>query len=151
MKKINKFSYPEVLARSFERSDLVAPFFPQDAISLGEIEQKLRLLKTMTWSSSETDTFWSEVHTFKDITGNYPFRVLSTGVIKMLCLPASNAEIERVYSQVTEVKSKKRASLHTELLEAILYCKFGLTKFGVAVDEFDPPRQILNYNSDIYN
>ena len=85
------------------------------------------------------------------ITGEFPFRILSTGVIKMLCLPASNAEIERVYSQVTEVKSKKRASLQTEVLEAILYCKFGLSKFGLSVDQFDPPREILNYNSEIYN
>ena len=83
----------------------------------------------MSWASTETDDFWIKVQTYKDVTVSYPFRILSTDVIKMLCLPASNAEIEQVYSQVTEVKSKKRANLQTELLEAVMYCKFGLSKF----------------------
>ena len=151
MKKVNKFTFPDILTTSLERKDWVAPFFPQDDVSLSEIEQKFRLLKSMSWASTETDDFWIKVHTYKDVTGNYPFRVLSSGVIKMLVLPASNAEIERVYSQVTEVKTKKRANLQTELLEAVIYCKFGLSRLGLSVDQFDPPNEILLYNSEIYN
>ena len=81
MKKVNKFTFPDILTTSLERKDWVAPFFPQDDVSLSEIEQKFRLLKSMSWASTETDDFWIKVHTYKDVTGNHQFRVLSSRVL----------------------------------------------------------------------
>ena len=53
--------------------------------------------------------------------------------------------------QVNIVKSKKRNRMKQELLDASLHCKFGLSKFDKKVEDFDPPRDILNYTSaDIY-
>ena len=38
-----------------------------------------------------------------------------------------------------------------ELLDASLHCKFGLSKFDKKLEDFDPPRDILNYTyTDIY-
>ncbi len=97
---------------------------------MSDLEACFHQLKARDWTSKETDTFWCEVHNFQDISDAFPFRKISSGVVRMLCLPLSNAEVERVFSQVTEVKSKLRTNIKTELLESILYCKFGLS--GVA-------------------
>ena len=48
-------------------------------------------------------------------------------------------------------KTKKRNAMKEKLLDASLHCKFGLSKFGKKVEDFDPPRDILNWSSaDIY-
>jgi hypothetical protein len=150
MKHVLKFMMPKFLENPPTRTDLIAPFFPQDDASLGEIQGKFRLLKEMHWSNTETNDFWFEVHNYQDLAGNYPFRILTQGVIKMLCLPTSNAEIERVFSQVNIIKTKKRSNMQTEALDAILHCKFGLSKFRLSSHQFDPPREILTFNANIY-
>ncbi len=68
----------------------------------------------------------------------------------MLCLPLSNGEVERVFSQVTEVKSKKRNCMRTELLEAILFCKFGLSRQQTTAGMFEVPRELCSFSSRIY-
>ena len=60
----------------------------------------------------------------------------------MFCLPTSNAEIEWVFSQVSVIKTQKRARMNTDRLESILYCRFRLTKFDVSVANFVPPKTI---------
>ena len=105
----------------------------------------------MNWDTSSTESFWYSVYFYKDPSGAQPFKEFSRCVLKLLCLPISNAEIERVFSQVTEVKSKKRASMKTELLEAILYCKFGLSRRGQDVTDFVPPQCLLKFDSSIYD
>ena len=91
-----------------------------------------------------------EVHNSEDVAENFLFRVVSQGVLKMSCIPTSNAEVERVFSQVNVVKTNKRSRMKTEMLDTILCCKLGLGKFGCNVDEFEPPKSILTYTSDIY-
>lgn len=48
------------------------------------------------------------------------------------------------------MKTQKRSRMNTDLLDAILYCRFGLSKFNKKVDEFDPPRNVLTYKAEIY-
>ena len=79
----------------------------------------------------------------------YLHRELTNGVIKMLCLPFSNAEIERVFSCTTYYKSGRRSGISTELLEAMLYCKFGLEWLGVSLSGFVPPMDMINYSPSI--
>ncbi|CAG5019380.1 unnamed protein product [Parnassius apollo] len=51
-----------------------------------------------------TIEFWSEVHEYKDSADNNPFSELASLAISILSLPHSNAEIERVFSQMNIVK-----------------------------------------------
>jgi hypothetical protein len=69
----------------------------------------------------------------------------------MLCLPISNAEIERVFSQVNLVKNSRRAAMKDNLLVAILYCKFGLSKFGKTASDFIPTTKMLRFTSSVYD
>ena len=105
----------------------------------------------MVWSETDTEKFWIEVDDYTDSAGNRPFRLISTAVIRMLCLPTSNADIERVYSQVNVIKTNKRNRMKTDVLESILYIKYGLRRMNKKVHEFVPPVRMLKYNSQIYD
>lgn len=74
-----------------------------------------------------------------------------TCIVKILCFPISNAEVERVFSQITLLKNSLRSQMKLNLLEAILNCKFGLSKNNQQVTDFKPPSDILNYPFDLYN
>jgi len=151
MHNLKDFSFENFFATPFSSAMFPSPFFPQNRLALAELEEKTKLLKTLSFTSSSTEAFWCEVHNFQDAAGNFPFRQLSSGVIRMLCLPISNAEVERVFSQVTLVKNSRRAALNLDLLESILFCKFGLSKFGKSAKDFKPTTKMLQFDSSIYD
>ena len=69
----------------------------------------------------------------------------------MLCLPISNAEVERSFSAVTDSKNWRRNKLDTGTLAAILRIKFGLLWLNKSAGQFMPPKEMLNFNSSIYD
>ena len=148
--KIHQFSYEEFMEKRFKMGDFPAPFFPQAPALQAEIESQCQQVQNTHWKSSTTEEFWIEVNNCTDAVGNYPYRALSQGVLKILCLPVSNAEVERVFSQVNVVKDKKRNRMKTDLLESILFIKFGLRRLGQKAQHFIPPASICNYTSSIY-
>lgn len=149
LKKTEPFQLPAFLNTNLHHNQLCDPFFPQDSSAQGELESKCRLLKEMVWDKSSTEAFWIEVHEHVDASGSYPFRCLR--VLKMFCLPTSNTEIERVFSHVSLVKSRRRNRMTTDTLENVLSIRFGLKRIGQTVDEFKPPISILKYDSKIYD
>lgn len=148
-KKMSPFQLPNFLEKSLNICDLSAPFFPQDVLALSGLEEKARIIKaTAGWDTSSTDKFWISIHMHQDGSGSFPFREFSSPVIRMFCMPASNADIERVFSQVNVVKNQKRANMNTDTLNAALYYRFGMRKFNLTCAEFVPPKSILDYNSE---
>jgi len=73
--------------------------------------------------------------------------------LKILCLPIpiSNGEVERVFSQVSLQKNSVRSKMKNELLESILRCKFGLSKYDIHIylsvfrGISDLPKNAVNY------
>lgn len=49
---------------------------------------------------NSTCLFWAEVYHFKDSAGNNPFDDISKFALDILSLPWSNADVERVFSQL---------------------------------------------------
>ena len=109
------------------------------------LAEKIRPLAT---DDDTTTQFWLNLHNFKS-GDEYPYRELTQGVIKMFCLPHSNAEAERDFSAVKYYKSDRRSLMSTRVLEAILLCKFGLKWLGLEVEQFKPPLEMLNYNASL--
>jgi len=54
---------------------------------------------------------WKQIFEFKDISGEPFFPNLELLVYSVLSFLHSNAEVERIFSIVTDVKSKKRNRL----------------------------------------
>ncbi|XP_066587616.1 zinc finger protein 862-like [Prorops nasuta] len=65
--------------------------------------------------------FWNKVFTLKNFDNNKLFPNLELLLKMLLSLPHSNAEVERIFSIVTDVRSKKRNAIGADLLNAI--CK----------------------------
>ena len=86
-----------------------------------------------------------------DIGGTFKYRDVTDGVIRMLCLPIANGEVERSFSGVNNTKTDERSQMKNDLLEAILHCKFGLTLMKQDLENFVPPVSMLKYDSSIYN
>jgi hypothetical protein len=81
----------------------------------------------VNWSA-KTDTydFWTEVLSHRDASGMNPYREVDDLATKLLVLPHSNAEVERLFSQMAIVKNKRRNRMLNPKLNAILHIKSGL-------------------------
>lgn len=65
------------------------------------------------------DRFWGEIDDVK-------FPTVCLFVKSLLTLPHSNADVERVFSQVALIKTKHRNGLKTSTLDALLVARGGL-------------------------
>ena len=63
--------------------------------------------------------------------------------VSVLSLPHSNAEVERVFSQMSVVKSKLRNWMSLQTLNSILYIRYGLKLSGEACYEHELPDNVL--------
>ncbi len=103
-------------------------------------------MKMLDWKSKKsTLAFWQDVHDFGDSTGNFPLRVVSNGVWKMLCVPLFNESVSRVQRQVNELRRALavRRGLDGDTAEAMLVVKSGLRRLGKDVAQFQPPAELI--------
>ena len=76
--------------------NFVEPFFKTDLVSQADYDSIMEDIQPLVMEYDTTETFWIRMHTFKE-NGEYKFRKLTNGVIRMLCIPLSNAEVERTF------------------------------------------------------
>lgn len=91
-----------------------------------------------TCASSPAEEFWAKV------VVNEKYRNLGTFVKAMLCLPVSNADCERVFSQVNLIKTKHRNRFSTEGVASVIFVKDGIKSNAGSWDEFEPTRSMLD-------
>jgi len=104
LRKIKNFS-PSIFKDVKVTSQLFPqPFFPQDIKSLVEFEYISKKIQSMDLQEACSVCFWISLHLHQDFFGTYIFRPLTTHVLKILCLPISNAEVERVFTLVKILK-----------------------------------------------
>ena len=69
-----------------------------------------------------------------------------------LFLPLSNADVERVFSEMSLVKSKLRNRIGQETLSGILHIKYGLRRQGLCCKDFAPSQEMLRrFNRGMYS
>ena len=107
-------------------------------------------------SSSEHRTdvvaFWGTISQMTDTSGEYRFPIVSRLMTSLLSLPHSNAEVERIFSQVAITKTKLRNSLKSSTLDSILVTKQSLQCSCVAFNPDKAMYMLLNnsiYDSDV--
>lgn len=112
--------------------------------TIDKIVSQWRTIHLSSWDSTEnTIEFWSEVSNYTDSSGSNPFEELCKAALAALSLPHSNAEVERLFSQMSVVKSKlrNRMSLHT--LNSILLVRYGLKPAGETCYQHKLPSVVL--------
>ena len=73
-----------------------------------------------------------------DGMGNAPFGILCQFMKTLLCLPHANVDVERTFSEVSSIKTKKRNHLKVKTLWAILQTKQVIRQSG-GCTKFKPP------------
>ena len=96
-------------------------------------------------ATSPAEEFWGKVSV------NEKYKILGTFVKAMLCLPVSNADCERVFSQVNLIKTEHRNRFSTEGVASVIFVKEGIKSMAESCEDFQPTNEMLNRcNSDIY-
>ena len=93
--------------------------------------------------------FWC--YNFKNAVGVYCFRTLAKLVLTKLCLPISNAFVERVFSHAALVKTKIRNKMGYKLLKSILMIRSHLMLNNSCCKDFHVSEEMLkNFNVSMY-
>jgi hypothetical protein len=101
-------------------------------------------LHLVQWSETKnTELFWVEVALYRHASNENPFSDIINLAFKILCLPHSNADIERMFSVMDIVKNKLRNKMKLPLLNNILNIKFGLKRVGKCCNNYLLPDHII--------
>ncbi|EZA48225.1 hypothetical protein X777_14161, partial [Ooceraea biroi] len=93
--------------------------------SLFNDEQKKQL------ASLEIDEMWKNIVEYKNCDDEKQFKHLESFVQIVLSFPHSNAEAERIFSIVTDVKCKKRNRLSNDNMSAICIARSSFQTKGI--------------------
>lgn len=129
LKQIRMLSVSECLSQNKSSLQLqpVLNAMNVEAILADKISSQWDNLNFVRWNNiEETVPFWCEVSSYKDASGENLFKELAKFAISILVLPISNAELERIFSQLNLVKTKQRNRLHLISTNAILIIRNNL-------------------------
>ncbi|KAL1488727.1 hypothetical protein ABEB36_014526 [Hypothenemus hampei] len=88
------------------------------------------------------DKFWTEVFELRIVHGNTLFPNLKIIINFLMVLPFSNASVERVFSNLKNIKTDKTNLLQTNTIKGILATKKGISTNGGCV-KFKPSQEML--------
>ena len=97
----------------------------------------------------EIDEMWEKILEFKNFNGEKMFPQLELLIQAVLSLPHSNAEAERIFSMVTDIKNKKRNHLSNKTVSAMCVARSSFQAQGVNCTNFEVDSEHLKlHNSD---
>lgn len=118
--------------------------FNVDKSLIPKIESQWKSIHLQKWQNNTSSTeFWCEVRAYKDIIGQNPFEDLADFVISLLILPISNAEVERLFSLMNNIKTKKRNALQVEMLNSILMVQDCMRRENCCCYNKEIPKEIV--------
>ena len=91
--------------------------------------------------SFPVDKFWKKIGDMKKVDGTLKFFVLSELMKSLLVLPHSSADAERVFSQLTLIKTKQRNRIGNDLLNSLLTVKCNMC---TTCYNFEPSEAMLD-------
>ncbi|KYN18890.1 hypothetical protein ALC57_08796 [Trachymyrmex cornetzi] len=88
--------------------------------------------------------FWHEVSCYRNANNENPFKDLCNLALTFLVLPFSNAEMERIFSQLNLVKNKVRNKISLNMVNAILTIRYGLRRYDKCCHNYDVDEKTLS-------
>ncbi|XP_031826349.1 uncharacterized protein LOC116424286 isoform X2 [Nomia melanderi] len=96
--------------------------------------------------------FWFSVSNLKDDLGNLLYDEIGKLAFLCLSLPQSNADVERFFSMITDIKNKKRNRLDTQMICAMTRIKLYLQSKHVDACSFKISNQLLDsFSYEMYH
>ena len=148
VKGLIPFTLPSFMDEAPKLHHYKRPFFEADPVSLDRYENLRRFVRPLMEDTDTTESFWLRIHNMK-VGNEFKYRFLSEGVIKMMCLPLSNAEVERTFSATSHVKWWRRAQMKTDLLQSCMHIVFGLKWMDKSIKDWIPPVELLKYDKKL--
>ena len=135
-------------AQSYEKKSLVIfkERFPYVEVCLQDLDNEWRCHALLNYKelqldpSSNVEEYWPKVFSLKNNAGNQLFPNLKKAISLLVILPFSNARVERVFSNVNEIKTNKRNRLQIETTNAILHTQQGIQKNRN--ENFEPTKEM---------
>jgi hypothetical protein len=116
----------------------LAKYMGTNNSDLDKIINQWNNLHTVKWVNiDDTCKFWIEVRMYQDACGKCVFKELVDLARKLLILPYTNAEVERLFRQMNIIKSKLRNRILNPNLKAILSIRAGLRKLKMNCATYD--------------
>ncbi|KAK3862369.1 hypothetical protein Pcinc_001950 [Petrolisthes cinctipes] len=157
---INNFCPSKCLSQMRkDYKDIPTHFFDIHEFDSDKIESQYRKLMMINWKEEFSNgcipddaiAFWSVVRTYKNALNENCFEELAVSALNAYCLPLSNATVERIFSHVTNVKTKLRNKLSTVVLSAIIRIKTSLHFSGNCCKDFAVTKRMLSlFNDSMY-
>ncbi|XP_046867136.1 uncharacterized protein LOC124460436 [Drosophila willistoni] len=145
LKQIDIFSVDKILNAKKGSVIQILNLFKLPVTQIEELILQYNTIHLLKWENTDcTLKFWAEANNYVDSGGNHRFKSLATFVLSLLSLPWSNAEVERVFSQMNIVKSKLRNSMNIDTLNSILHIRYGLRRSNKCCHNFEVPPKYLN-------
>lgn len=129
LRQIDRFSVEKVLAAKKGIVDSIIENFCSNGNIKEKIIDQYNSINLIKWVNiADTTKFWTEVLEYKDSAGNDRFKEISNFAIQLLSLPWSNADVERLFSQMNLVKTKLRNRIQSNTVNAILHVRYVFLK-----------------------
>lgn len=127
-----------------------------EPLDLNIIQTEWRRMKVLIKDNDKTrllllavDEFWHTISKIKDYSDTYQYFNISKLAQICLSLPHSNAEAERIFSVVTDVKTKKRNRLGDDTLNSIAVIRSAYAAKEINCLNFEVTEKHLKlHNSD---
>lgn len=96
---------------------------------------------------------WKQILDRKDFNGQKLFPALELLIEIIFSLPHSNAEAERIFSMVTDIKTKKRNRLLNDAVSAMctIRSNFQAENINCVTFQVDPTHLKLHNNQNLYS
>ena len=155
--------HPDVLlsqSRGVQFHELNLAEFCTSDENLDDLEKQYINIRLCDWTNAGIDqidlndqmNFWCNVYNFKNAAGVCCFRTLAKLVLNKLCLPISNAFVERVFSQAALAKTKVRNKMGHKLLKSILMIRSHLMLNNSCCKDCVVSEEMLKkFNSSMYD
>ena len=103
-------------------------------------------------ASLKIDEMWKKILDRKDFNGEKLFPTLELLIEIIFSLPHSNAEAERIFSMVTDIKTKKRNRLSNDLISAIctIRSNFQAENTNCVTFQVNPRHLELHNSQNLY-
>ena len=85
------------------------------------VYKSVNLVQWKTADNMNPEALWVEVYNYRDASGERVYADLALFALSLLSLPLSNADDERVFSQVNIIKSKTRNRIVQRFLECCTF------------------------------
>ena len=125
------------------------PFAHLRQSNMDMLEQQYRQMLHVDWKEElggpipgDTVAFWAVIAKYETMN-SHPFKDLAEYALACLSTPVSNAVVERVFSQVTAVKTKTRNRMTSSTLSAIVRIRAHLHFRGICCRQFVPTQDML--------